>query len=209
MDINLANSAFSDSQWSLIDDNMAKQNYNMQPVPIPHIPWTPEQLPLSRTQSEEGSETAIFDQQQIAAQPITACKSNNTKEEYADNYALKNEFVCHEKPATPPGESDNDSWIIPFEPKNCTPTHSSPGSSRSVRSQTSSPRQNEVHNHGHVFTSFAGIRKPKISKGRQRNLTPLEKKQAREVRDAKACWACHISKTKVCAIQIQEMKVGF
>lgn len=204
MDINPANSAFSDSQWSLIDDNMAKHNYNMQPVPIPHIPWTSEQLPLSGSQSEEGSETATFDLQQIAVQQKIACESNNGNEEYADNHAFKNEFICHETAATPPGESDNDSWIIPFDPKNYTPTHSSPGSSRSVRSQTSSPRQNELDSHGHVFTSFSGISKPKISKGRQRNLTQLEKRQAREVRDAKACWACHISKTKVCATNFHE-----
>jgi len=33
--------------------------------------------------------------------------------------------------------------------------------------------------------------------GRQRGLTDEEKKAARAVREAKACWACHISKTKV------------
>jgi hypothetical protein len=37
----------------------------------------------------------------------------------------------------------------------------------------------------------------KLIRGRQRGLTDLEKKQARAVHDAKACWACHISKTKV------------
>ena len=34
--------------------------------------------------------------------------------------------------------------------------------------------------------------------GRQRSLTALEKVIARSARDTKACWACHLSKTKVC-----------
>ena len=37
----------------------------------------------------------------------------------------------------------------------------------------------------------------KIARGRQRGLTDEEKKEARAVRQAKACWACHISKIKV------------
>jgi len=41
------------------------------------------------------------------------------------------------------------------------------------------------------------VYKNKPVRGRQRGLTALEKKQAREVREAKACWACHLLKTKV------------
>ena len=40
-------------------------------------------------------------------------------------------------------------------------------------------------------------RKNLTGRGRQRGLTDEEKKEARWVREAKACWACHISRIKV------------
>jgi hypothetical protein len=41
------------------------------------------------------------------------------------------------------------------------------------------------------------VLRKRMARGRQRCLTYEEKKAARAVREAKACWACHISKTKV------------
>ncbi|KAG9233157.1 hypothetical protein BJ875DRAFT_379195 [Amylocarpus encephaloides] len=110
---------------------------------------------------------------------------------------MKNDFKRRGAPATPPQpESDNESWIIQFDPKTFTPARRSPRLLRLTPSHTSSPKHIEPRPHRHMLRSFAGISKPIIAKGRQRNLTELEKSQAREVREAKACWACHISKTK-------------
>lgn len=66
-------------------------------------------------------------------------------------------------------------------------------------SPQSSPSPRQVAGKSHMFSTQAhepAVVKP--PRGRQRALTTQEKKEAREVRKAKACWACHLSKIKVC-----------
>jgi hypothetical protein len=81
--------------------------------------------------------------------------------------------------------------------------------SRTEDPQLDRSTQRHTHLFGHLARSERGqtvgsnkepqltILGKHLTRGRQRGLTDLEKKQARDVRDAKACWACHISKTKV------------
>lgn len=51
----------------------------------------------------------------------------------------------------------------------------------------------------HIFTAtnITGSASPKSRGGRTRALTPQEKQETLDVRKAKACWACHLSKIKV------------
>ncbi|KAH8686044.1 hypothetical protein BGZ60DRAFT_523311 [Tricladium varicosporioides] len=148
--------------------------------------WTPEQLQVSRFQSNANSGAVAFEPPR--GTPYEIFKAG---EELIEDQKFINGFVAV-SPPTPVTESDEE-WVN-ADPRNYTPSHSSasPCSQKSALSRTSSPHVD----HRHVFSSFPGITKPKISRGRQRGLTQLEKRQAREVRDAKACWACHISKTK-------------
>lgn len=118
--------------------------------------------------------------------------------------------------ASPTGEdSDHDGWqnlTITSYTNSSIPSQGSPksaeGSQKSAGGspfeiihtprQTPSPRP-QHNDHQHIFTFYPGISKsePKLPRGRQRCLTSKEKEEAREVRDAKACWACHLSKIKV------------
>jgi hypothetical protein len=69
-----------------------------------------------------------------------------------------------------------------------------------VASVTDSATSGHANYHSHIFDAKKEFQsKPRIFKGRQRGLTQLEKQQARDVRECRSCWACHLSKTKVCA----------
>jgi hypothetical protein len=50
--------------------------------------------------------------------------------------------------------------------------------------------------HSHVFHSRPGVELPKTEKVKKR-LNEQQRKEAQEVRNAGACWACHLSKQKV------------
>lgn len=65
--------------------------------------------------------------------------------------------------------------------------------------QTPSPKNQQPNEHQHILTFYPGVTKAsnKALRGRQRRLTAKEKQEARQVREAKACWACHLSKIKV------------
>jgi len=100
--------------------------------------------------------------------------------------------------SSPCDQSETEGWVVTSHaPSSYAPSHGSPRSHGSPVSHPPSPTQQEAEHHSHIFNALPGISKVKLTRGRQRGLTPLEKKQARDVRDAKACWACHISKTKV------------
>ena len=132
-----------------------------------------------------------------------------------DAYLIGQEFLDpHQRDVTPQvavsptaDDSDYEGWQqvnYPSYPNSSVPSHDSPHSEGSPFSlidtphQTPSPRAHH-NDHQHVFTAYPGITKTpqKLPRGRQRALTTKEKQEAREVREAKACWACHLSKIKV------------
>lgn len=86
-----------------------------------------------------------------------------------------------------------------------TPSHGSPVSHHSPHPQHSPQPQgsqppsspSETGHHSHVFSAFPEPQKNKVTRGRVRALTDKEKREARDVRQAGACWACHLSKIKV------------
>jgi hypothetical protein len=99
-----------------------------------------------------------------------------------------------------------------------TPSHGSPVSHHSPHSQTRSPHSHsrsphshthsprsqaspasshDASHHSHVFSAYPEPQKGKVTRGRVRPLTDKEKREARDVRQAGACWACHLSKIKV------------
>jgi hypothetical protein len=53
--------------------------------------------------------------------------------------------------------------------------------------------------HNHVFSALHGAVQPRSLRESKR-LTPEQRKQTQEVRKLGACWACHLSKIKVCYI---------
>jgi hypothetical protein len=53
--------------------------------------------------------------------------------------------------------------------------------------------------HEHVFSIASGSGTPE-NRGRKRKLTTAERERTLEVRKYGACWACHLSKTKVCHV---------
>lgn len=102
------------------------------------------------------------------------------------------------EPVSPTSDNGANAWAIVSCPSSYAASHGSPVSNHSPQSHASSPPQQELEqHHTHIFNSIQGPPKAKPLRGRQRGLTAAEKKQARDVREAKACWACHISKTKV------------
>jgi len=100
---------------------------------------------------------------------------------------------------SPEVESENDSWVVASYPSSEAASGAPPTSPQSHNSPSSQPpspsRRGSDILHPHMYSSM--VHKSKLPRGRQRGLTALEKKQARDVREAKACWACHISETKV------------
>ena len=60
-----------------------------------------------------------------------------------------------------------------------------------------SPVQIAGPSHEFAATNITGSVSPKSRGGRTRALTPQEKQETLDVRKAKACWACHLSKIKV------------
>ena len=179
----------ADAQWSASTVTQPKQ-HSASPIEssvLSNMPWNPQQVERSKYQADVNTGNGTFGPPR--ATPYDTYRSRG---EYLETGPSSQGSVGLE-PVSPLGDSDSESWVITSTRSNYTPSHSSPRSHGSPQSHTSSPRH-----HSHVFSSMPGISKSKVTKGgRTRGLTTLEKKQAREVRDAKACWACHISKTKV------------
>ena len=68
------------------------------------------------------------------------------------------------------------------------------------RAYDSETSQEPLEAHEHVFSVVTGTGTPDNHRGRKRKLTPEERERTLEVRKYGACWACHLSKTKVCPI---------
>jgi hypothetical protein len=67
------------------------------------------------------------------------------------------------------------------------------------RGYDSESSQEQFEPHEHVFSIATGSGTPE-NRGRKRKLTTAERERTLEVRKDGACWACHLSKTKVCSI---------
>jgi hypothetical protein len=73
------------------------------------------------------------------------------------------------------------------------PLEAPAGPLQEIYSQESNER------HFHVLSAVIGADKPK-SLREPRTLTAEEKQQIQKVRECRACWACHLSKTRVCCV---------
>jgi len=192
MDMGFGNMYTStDAQWSATTLTQPKQsNSPIESSILSNMPWNPQQVQVSKFQTDVNTGNGTFEPPR--GSPYDMYKA---REEYLET-GLSSQGSVGLEPVSPLGDSDNESWVIASTRGSYTPSHSSPRSHGSPQSHASSPRHHS-HVFSSTFSSSSGITKSKTPKGRQRGLTTLEKKQAREVRDAKACWACHISKTKV------------
>ncbi|KAG9241486.1 hypothetical protein BJ878DRAFT_225437 [Calycina marina] len=109
-------------------------------------------------------------------------------------------------PISPNQESDNEhDWDKVSATTSCANSpirsHGSPRSDASWQIIDTPPESfdspQSQTDHIHIFHStLPGLFSPKLPKGRQRQLSSQEKKEALEVRKAGACWACHLSKIK-------------
>lgn len=155
----------------------------------PH-PWNSQTAQASNVASYANSGVSAFE-----PPPAPPYYMHITRQELLDTGQSTSRTFGPE-PVSPAGESESDGWVVPSYPSSYAASHGSPKSHNSPASHISSPPQHEPE-HQHIFTSHPDVPKPRPLRGRQRGLTTQEKKQARDVREAKACWACHISKIKV------------
>jgi hypothetical protein len=158
---------------------------------IPNTPWNSEQAQTSKFGSKATAGCNTFE-----PEPGIPFYVNKMRQEYLDagQPQVIDPFI--QSSMTVVTESDDEGWVVSSYPSSYAPSHNSPHSQGSPPSHAASPVQLEIEHH-HVFSSMPGIEKAKAIRGRQRNLTTEEKQHARDVRFAKACWACHLSKTKV------------
>ena len=158
---------------------------------ISNTTWNSEQAQISSFVSNANPGCNTFEPERGSPYFI-----NEARQEYLDAGQPQLIEPVGQSSTTVVSESEDESWAVPSYSSSYAPSQNSPQSQGSPLSHAASPLQIEMEHH-HVFSSMPGIEKTKATKGRQRNLTTEEKKHARDVRFAKACWACHLSKTKV------------
>jgi hypothetical protein len=157
-------------------------------------PWNSENAQFSEHQQNATPGVVAFEPTPIAPIAPYASVARQNMSEITHSVT-----TFGPEPVSPACDSDSDGWVIPSYPSSYAASHGSPHSQGSPPANPPSPPRHDIRrSHNHIF---AGVKsrtpKPKLPRGRQRSLTAIEKKQARDVREAKACWACHISKTKV------------
>lgn len=107
------------------------------------------------------------------------------------------------EPVSPMVDEESDGWEVIRSYASSMTVHDSPKSEGFSWSQVdlspqNSPSPCQVTGHSHIFSAnMPEPPSPKAPRGRQRALTTQEKQEASDVRKAKACWACHLSKIKV------------
>ena len=187
-------------EWSLATMTQPQQMHNIQfgePSASSQIPWSHQDTSFDANASTGG---VVF-----GPSPGPGFSAFLVGEEYLETN--QREFTPQASLSPVGDDSEYDGWqnvLIPSYPNSSVPSHSSPHSESSPFSlidtphQTPSPRPHN-NDHQHIFTTYPGITKhsQKLPRGRQRSLTTKEKQEARQVREAKACWACHLSKIKV------------
>jgi hypothetical protein len=185
------------TQWSLSSTTLVPQQQTPSPqmgqsitltINPPPNPWNSQNPQISDLEYNAAVVT-------FQPPPGSGYETHIKRQEYLDTGQTTSKAFGPE-PVTPGGDSESDSWAMAsYPPSSYAVSHSSPHSHGSPASHPPSPSQDEM-DHQHIFSSRPNAPKVKLPRGRQRGLTDLEKKQARDVREAKACWACHISKTK-------------
>jgi hypothetical protein len=165
------------------------------PTTLSHSPWNVEGLPPHH-RADAGSGT--FEPTRGAPYETYIAREEyiNAREQPAP--------VFGPEPVSPVVEEESDEWeFIPSSASSSTAVHGSPQSESLTWQQIglspqSSPSPNQIGGHPLMFTACPrGSSTAKSTRGRQRPLTVQEKQEALEVRKAKACWACHLSKIKV------------
>ncbi len=166
---------------------------NNAPVFTP-VPWDSQNAQVNDFQTKGNPGTVAFEPRRGSGY-----EAHVTRQHYLDTGKVSTKYFGPE-PISPGSQSETEGWVVAsYAPSSYAASHGSPHSHGSPASHPPSPLQHDPKRHSHIFDSLPGVQKTatKLTRGRQRGLTALEKKQARDVRDAKACWACHISKTKV------------
>jgi hypothetical protein len=106
------------------------------------------------------------------------------------------------EPVSPIVDDEGEDWEVICSYPNSIIVLDSPKSEELSWSQVDFSPQNtpspcQVTGHSHMFSAIVPESPSSKPRGRQRALTKQEKQEASDVRKAKACWACHLSKIKV------------
>lgn len=173
-----------------------QQQYNeISPSSLSENPWNYRYL------QQENNFAANADAGIVAFEPSPGAPFEvyNTGEQFLESAQHDSKSMITD-PLSPSGTEE---WlVVPSHASSSVPAHESPRSAGSPWSHVSSPVPKSespppsAEIHSHVFSAYAGVAGPKLPRGRQRALTVQEKREALDVRKAKACWACHLSKIK-------------
>jgi hypothetical protein len=164
------------------------------PTALSHSPWNVERIPGDH---EAGAGCGAFEPARGTPYDIF-----RAREEFMNaRQALPAAFIP--EPVSPILD-ESDEWELIASCAGSSPTvHDSPLSDGASWCQIgpspqSTPSPDQAVGHSHVFSAYSrGSSSSKLPRGRQRALTAQERRAALEVRKAKACWACHLSKIKV------------
>jgi hypothetical protein len=174
-------------QWPSSTFMPQQPQMNNAPVFTP-VPWDSQNAQASDFQIKANSGTIAFE-----ARRGSECEAHIRRQQYLDTGKVCTKYFSPD-PISPGSQSETEGWVVASSaPSSYAASHGSPAS------HPPSLVQHDTKRHSHIFDSLPGVQKmpTKLTRGRRRGLTALEKKQARDVRDANDCWACHISKTKV------------
>lgn len=166
-----------DVHGNIFSENSNSGCITYEPALSPTHSYTPERSPISYEMSSP------VDNERL----IVSTQGQSSSDAYGPELPRTNWF----------DESDTSTS---YSNTMYTPSHGSPVSHHSPHPHGSQPppSPSDVGNHSHVFSAFPEPQKTKVTRGRVRPLTDKEKREARDVRQAGACWACHLSKIKVC-----------
>lgn len=166
---------------------------SMPPAPS-HSPWNVERIPGNHAAGAGGG---TFEPARGTPYDIF-----RAREEYINaRQAFPSAFIPE---AVSPILDDSDEWEhIASCPSSSPTVHDSPQSDGALWCQIgpspqSTPSPDQTVRHSHIFSAYSReTSSSKLPRGRQRALTAQQRRAALEVRKAKACWACHLSKIKV------------
>jgi hypothetical protein len=160
---------------------------------LSHSPWSAERLPPNH-RADAGCVTF----EPPRGSPYETFKA---REEYLDSGQTL-PVMFGPEPVSPMID-EGDDWEVVHSYAGSSTVHDSPRSEGISWCQIDSSPQNspspyQVAGHSNLFgTQVPESSSPRPPRGRQRALTTQEKREALDVRKAKACWACHLSKIKV------------
>jgi hypothetical protein len=210
-----------DHDYMTADWGISNSVYDMDVGQWPSAPLTHQQLMNNNTEQSIPAELSqspwsvvrLPPNQQVDAGVVTFAPQRGRpyeilrlREEILESRPALPVVFGPEPPVSPVIDDDMDGWEDLYGASSyagSSTVHDSPRSEglswcQIDSSPLNSPSPGQVAGQSHMFKAVVpGSASPKSRGIRTRALTPQEKQETRDVRKAKACWACHLSKIKV------------